>query len=444
MSTTLGDGARIGVIGGAPAGSLFAYFALTFTQRMGLEFEVDIYEARDFTQPGPGGCNMCGGIVSESLIQMLATEGVNLPPTVVQRGIDSYVLHTNETSVRMDTPQQEKRIAALHRGGGPRDASDVRWGGLDGYLLGLAQEQGAKVTRTRVREVGWDDGRPQVRVKEGAQTYDLLVGATGVNSAGWRLYESLGFQGEAPKTAAAYITEVKLGQEAIAEHIGSSMHVFLVHIPGLEFAAIIPKGEFATVCLLGDDIDRDLIDRFFATPAVKRCFPKDWNPSEGACHCSPRINAKEAGEAFMDRVVLVGDAGVTRLYKDGIGAAYRTAKAAALTAVFHGVAAEDFRKHYSPVYRSIARDNRIGQLMFTAIRVIKAVGPAVRGVMRMTAGEQTRPDAARRMTVVLWDMFTGSAGYRDIFFRTLDPRFWARFMWESALGLPGGSGGKGE
>ena len=444
VDTSLTDGSRIGVIGGAPAGSLFAYFALTFAQRMGLDLEVDVYEARDFTQPGPGGCNMCGGIVSESLIQMLATEGINLPPTVVQRGIDSYVLHTNESSVKMNTPQQEKRIAALHRGGGPRDASEVRWGGLDGYLLGLAQEQGARVTRARVRDVGWDDGRPQVRVGDGAQTYDLLVGATGVNSAGWRLYESLGFQSEPPGTSAAYITEVKLGQEAIARHFGSSMHVFLLRIPRLEFAAIIPKGEFATVCLLGDDIDSELVDDFFMSPAVRRCFPEDWNPAEGACHCGPRINAKEATAPFIDRVVLVGDAGVTRLYKDGIGAAYRTAKAAALTAVFHGVAADDFQKYYSPVYRSIARDNRIGRLMFAAIRLIRAVGPAVRGVMRMTAGEQTREGSPRRMTVVLWDMFTGSSSYRDVFFRTLDPRYWARFAWETVLSLPAGSGGKGE
>jgi len=444
VNTTLGDGARIGVIGGAPAGSLFAYFALTFAQRMGLDLEVDVYESRDFAQPGPGGCNMCGGIVSESLIQMLATEGINLPPTVVQRGIDSYILHTNESSVRMDTPGQEKRIAALHRGGGPRDASEVRWGGLDGYLLGLAQEMGAKVVKTRVRDVGWDDGRPQVRVKDEAQTYDLLVGATGVNSASWQLFESLGFQCAPPKTSKAYITEVKLGQEAMAQHFGSSMHVFLVNIPRLEFAAIVPKGEFATVCLLGDDIDRELIDEFFASPAVRRCFPQDWDPSEGACHCAPRINVKEAATPFIDRVVLVGDTGVTRLYKDGIGAAYRTAKAAALTAVFHGVAAHDFQRHYRPVYRSIARDNRIGVLTFTAIRVIKAIGPAVRGVMRMTAGEQERPGAARRMTVVLWDMFTGSAAYRDIFFRTLDPRFWVRFAWEAVLSLPGGSGSKGE
>jgi hypothetical protein len=36
---------------------------------------------------------------------------------------------------------------------------------------------------------------------------------------------------------------------------------------------------------------------------------------------------------------------------------------------------------------------------------------------------------------VLWDMFTGSAPYRDTFFRTLDPRFFGRLAWESAAAI---------
>ena len=438
MSMTLEDGSRVGVIGGGPAGALFAYFVLTFAQRMDLDLSVDIYEPRDFTKPGPGGCNMCGGIVSESLIQVLAIEGINLPPTVVQRGIDSYVLHTVEASVRIDTPLHEKRIAALHRGGGPRDAQVLKYGGLDGYLLGLARELGARVVPARVTEVGWDNGRPQIRLKGAPQTYDLLVGATGVNSTGWQLFENLGFRGKRPGTTKTYITEVNLGYEAISEHFGSSMHMFLLDMPRLDCAAIIPKGDYLTVCLLGRDIDRELIDAFFKSDAVQRCFPAGWNPAQGACHCSPRINVREAATPFVDHAVLVGDCGATRLYKDGIGSAYRTAKAAAQTAVFSGVSAEDFRKHYWPQYRSIARDNRFGSLIFAVIHWIKAMGPLTRGVLKMTAKEQARAGAAKRMSILLWDMFTGSAPYRDSFFVTLDPRFLGRFAWESVLALASG------
>jgi len=91
----LADGSRIGVIGGGPAGSFFAYFLFRMAESAGLHISVDIYEPRLFDRCGPAGCNHCGGVVSESLVQLLATEGINLPPTVVQRGIESYVLHTD-------------------------------------------------------------------------------------------------------------------------------------------------------------------------------------------------------------------------------------------------------------------------------------------------------------------------------------------------------------
>lgn len=438
MGMTLEDGSKIGVIGGGPGGSMFAYFLYTFANRIGLDLEVDIFEPRDFTAPGPKGCNMCGGIVSESLVQALATEGINLPPEIVQRGLDSYVLHTDDSSVRIETPLNEMRIASLHRGGGPRDVEDMAWGGLDGFLLGLAQQLGAKVVNTRVMAVDWVDGKPSVTVgKDDKRTYDLLVGTVGVNSAGWKLFEGLGFQGERPKTTKAYITEVKLSQEAIAEHFGNSMHIFLFNHPRLDCTAIIPKGEYVTVCLLGTEIDKDLIEYFFSSPAVQRVFPPEMQVAQGACHCAPRINIKEASQPFLDRVVLVGDCGVTRLYKDGIGAAYRTAKAAARTAVFNGVSATDFEQNFMPTYRSIAKDNRYGVFVFKVVHWIKALGPVLRGVIRMAAGEQKKPGGQRRMSMVLWDSFTGSAPYRDVFFRTLDPRFWAKFLWQSILSITG-------
>ena len=99
----LKDGSRIAVIGGGPAGSYFTYFLLDMADMLDIDLQVDVYEPRDYRCVGPGSCNMCGGIISESLVQILATEGINLPSTVVQRGIDSYILHMDVGSVRIDT-----------------------------------------------------------------------------------------------------------------------------------------------------------------------------------------------------------------------------------------------------------------------------------------------------------------------------------------------------
>src|SRR5512139_3442432 len=177
----LDSGSR--VAGGGTAGTVFTYFLFEMAERMGMELSVDIYEPRDFTKPGPAGCNMCGGIVSESLVQLLATEGINLPPTVVQRGIDSYILHMDVGTVRIDPPRREKRIAAVHRGAGPRGIVEARWLSFDGHLLGLARQRGANVIPERVEEIDFEGGKPRLSTKRGVSGgYDLLVGAVGVNT----------------------------------------------------------------------------------------------------------------------------------------------------------------------------------------------------------------------------------------------------------------------
>jgi CRP-like cAMP-binding protein/flavin-dependent dehydrogenase len=436
----LEEGSRVGVIGGGPAGSLFAYFLLTFARRADLSLKVDIFEPRDFCLSGPAGCNMCGGVVSETLVQALAAEGVTLPSSLVQRGIGSYVLHTAEGRLPIETPLNEKRIAAIHRGGGPRDAEAMKWGGLDGYLLDLARSLGAELVRARVGEVGRrEDGRPEVRLEREARAYDLLVGATGVNSNAWPVFKKLGLPARPPRTAKTFVTELNLGREAVSRHFGDAMHLFLLDIPKLDCAAMVPKGNYVTVCLLGAGVGAGTIEAFFQSDPVRRCLPLEPASVPGMCHCGPRINEREAAQPFVDRVVLVGDCGVSRLYKDGIGAAYRTAKCAARTAVFSGVASADFRRHYWPLYRSIANDNRYGAVMFATVHLFKTFPPLLRGAMGMAAREQ-RNGGRRRMSLVLWDMFTGSAPYRDIFFRTLDPRFLGGFALAVARAVRGRTG----
>jgi flavin-dependent dehydrogenase len=434
---TLENGSRVAVIGGGPAGSFFSYFLLVFAERIGIRLHVDIFEPKDFDRAGPPGCNMCGGIVSESGVQLLTTEGINLPPTVVQRGIDSYVLHMDVGSVRIDTPRREKRIAAVHRGCGPLGATEKTWQSFDRHLLGYAEEKGATVIQDRVVGVDRTNGRPELRTKGGITgEYDLLVGAMGVNTAALKLFESFGLGYRAPKTAKTYICEFLLGAETLRTYLGNSMHVFLLNLPRLEFAALIPKGEYVTVCLLGEGIDNELVDSFLNTPEVKRCFPPGWSVPKDFCRCFPSINVEGAAQPFADRMVFVGDSGVSRLYKDGIGGSYRTAKAAAKTAIFHGISSEDFRRQFLPVCRALSRDNSIGKVIFLVTRLIQKARFARKGVLRMTTAEQRGSGGGElRMSGVLWDTFTGSAPYRDVFFRTLHPFFLGRLIYETVAGL---------
>jgi flavin-dependent dehydrogenase len=209
------------------------------------------------------------------------------------------------------------------------------------------------------------------------------------------------------------------------------MHVFLLDLPHLEFAALIPKGDFVTLALLGDKIDDELVGAFLGSPEVQACFPEKLVPTP-VCHCLPQINVRGTGQPFTDRIVLVGDSGVTRLYKDGLGAAYRTAKAAARAAVFHGVSERDFREHYWPACRSIDSDNSIGRLIFSVSHLLQRARFTRRGLLRMTANEQRQEGKERHLSGVLWDLFTGSAPYRNILKRTLHPAFIAGLGWNLA------------
>jgi flavin-dependent dehydrogenase len=425
----LQDGSQVAIIGGGPAGSFFSFYLLDMAERIGLDIEVDVYEPRDFFSPGPGGCNMCGGIISESLVQTLASDGINLPPTVIQRGLDSYILHTDVGSVRIETPLQEKRIGAVHRGSGPRDIKEIKWISFDGHLQSLTVEKGARINQERVTEIKWIDGRPQVKTRSGSsKTYDLVVAAIGVNTSARKLFQDLDFDYHSPKTTKTFIREYFMGSERIEKTLGDSMHVFLLNIPRLEFAAIIPKGDYVTACMLGEDIDDILVHSFLNSPVVKACMPSDWQVDIRSCQCSPRINIQGASRPYGDRIVFIGDCGVTRLYKDGIGAAYRTAKAAASTAIFQGISAQDFERSFWPACKTINTDNTIGKVSFIFTEQIQKRRFARRALVQMTRSEQEKPSQNRHMSTVMWDMFTGSAPYREIFMRTLKPAFILSFL----------------
>ena len=429
MSMILEDGGRVGVIGAGPAGSFFAYFLLQLAERITIDINVDIYERRDFPTPGPVGCNMCAGVVSESLVQTLALEGINLPSSMVQRGIDGFVFHTANEDVQMNAPLSEMRIATVYRGSGPRTAQQGEVESFDGYLLRLAVEKGANYIQGRVEDVRWKNGRPQVQIKDQEpQTYDLIVGAVGVNSPSLSLFENLGIEYKRPKVRKTYIAELALGSEFISSSLGSAMHAFLLNIPGLEFGAIVPKGEYATLALIGDAIDREAIDAFVQHPAVRKCLPEEGVAATTVCRCSPMTSAGDASQPFADRVVMIGDCGISRLNKDGIGSAFRTARSAAVTAIFQGVSADDFRKYYWPVCQDISSDNRFGRTIYMIVSFIKKLPIAASAVVQMTKNEQNKKGRDRRMSMVLWDMFTGSAPYKDVFIRSLNPCFLWRML----------------
>lgn len=430
-SLKLEDGAKVAVMGGGPAGSFFTYFILEMAQRIGVTLNIDIYEPRDFSLPGPPGCNMCGGIISESLIQNLALEGIYLPPNVVQRGMNTYILHTSLGDARLETTELEKRIASVFRGAGPKGVLENEWTSFDGYLLEQAVNKGANWIKARIEDVRRVDEGLEIRPRSGkAETYHFLAVASGVNTNALRLFPPIETSFRPPKLAQTFVREYYLGQETIASILGqNAIHFFLLDLPGLDFAAIVPKGNYVTICLLGEDLSNELIDAFLQSAEVKQCMPRDWQADAFACHCSPRINIAGAVHPFADRMVFLGDSGISRLYKDGIGAAYRAAKYAASTAILQGISKGDFDRNYWRSCRRMEVDNSIGKVIFSGVRFVKPRGFIIAAMLRMIAGELPKSNAERRLSNILWDMFTGSAPYADIMQRAVNPAFWGRLTW---------------
>jgi flavin-dependent dehydrogenase len=321
------------------------------------------------------------------------------------------------------------RIAAVYRGAGPRDVKTNKWGSFDGYLLKATENGGAHVIHEKVKGVKICEEGLQIFTNSGrSETYDFLAVAAGVNTATLKLFKDLDLAYAPPTSTKTFIREYYFGEDTIKQQLGSSMHVFLLDIPRLEFAAVIPKGDYVTVCLLGEDIDAELYSSFLNSPELAECMPSDWSAEEFSCQCMPRMNVGKAVQPFDNRIVFLGDSGITRLYKDGIGGAYRAAKAAASTAIFHGVSRQDFEKHYLPAITAIDNDNSIGRIIFKVTRLIKKSSIARRAILKMTTTEQTKLNN-RRMSMILWDMFTGSAPYRDIFWRAMNPMFMASLFW---------------
>ena len=431
---SLRDGSRVAVVGGGPAGSFFAYFLRKMAEAIDVDVAVDIYEPRSFKYCGPAGCNHCGGVVSESLVQILAAEGIVLPRGVVQRGVESYVVHMDVGDVSIDSPVHERRIAALYRGNGPREGGGVALESFDGFLQDMAVERGARVLPRLITGVAWEGGLPRLRFADhSVEPYDLVAVAAGVNSNFIDLLDDHPTGFEPPRTTRGYICEFRSTTEEIRRTLGNSVHVFLLAIPRFEFAAIIPKGPFATVVMVGDDLDQELVHAFLNDPVVRRAFPTDAVPC--VCSCSPLINLGARKRPYGDRIVLVGDSGVTRLYKDGIGAAFRTGKAAATTAIFHGVSRADFERHFWPTCRNIARDNAVGRLMFATNAVMKNSRITRRAMLLMAQKEQAAAGASPHMSSLLWNMFTGSAPYTEMFRGTMHPGFIAHLLWSLAAAL---------
>ena len=402
------NGSRIVIVGGGPAGSFTALHLLALSNAAHLDLDILILEARDFNRAGPGSCNKCAGILSSTLIQNMEQLGLTLPAEVVQSVIDSYIMHIGDAQIPVPARHPSQQIMSVYRGGGPRLGSLPLPLSFDGWLLRQAEARGAHCLQKRVRAIHAGT-RPVVVTAHEELEADLVVLATGVNSRP-ALDPAWGYQ--PPRTEVMAQDEIPLPLGAS----NSSVDIFFENLPGLIFGALIPKGRYANLSLLGHALPGDAIRQFLAASELKGLIPAQ---SQLLCGCAPSVAVSTARGYFADRLVAVGDAAVTRLYKDGIGSAFITAAAAAQTAIQRGVSRHDFRAGYQPVCRGIAADNVYGRRLFRLWSLTFHTPLLKKAWTQSIINEVNRQVDNPVMTRVLWGMFTGDESYRNLFWLSL-------------------------
>jgi len=410
MRLTLQNGSRVCVVGGGPAGSFAALHLLRLAQARGLSLEVLIFEPRNFRARGPAGCNRCAGILSSRLLAGLTDLGVSLPPEVIQAYIRAYEAHLDGEVYPIETPTPGSEIVSVYRGGGPRLGHSAGEASFDDFLLKQAGVRGAKHIPARVGRVGWSGG-PVVHTAHHTFSADLLVLATGVNSRP-PLDALFGYR--SPKTNVMAQDEV----QRPSDWPNDVVRTYFRHPRGLVFGALIPKGEYLNISLLGDGLTPDAVADFLEAQGLA---PSLAPPQGSLCGCTPRIAVQPAQRIFGDRWVAVGDAAVTRLYKDGIGSAFVTAKAAMEAAVDHGIGTDDFRRSYAPVCRRIARDNLYGKWLFRLWSKALITPRALRAWKTILREEARGTEPQRTQMRILWGMFTGDEPYQALLRLALSP-----------------------
>ncbi|MGR3219002.1 MAG: hypothetical protein ACUZ8H_04180 [Candidatus Anammoxibacter sp.] len=429
----LENGSKIVIVGGGPAGSFFAHFALHLAKEKGIEISVTIFDRRSFTKCGQSGCNMCAGVISESLYEKLKNADIALPDSKVQQVIDGYYFQTQDYGLQLYHPQKEHspHIFTVFRGGGPINRTEHDNVSFDDYLLHHAESQGAEIVNATVREIAipqnFGDPVDLVIMKDGIRKNiqaDLVVGAFGLNTGIVKRILGRKTDYRPPYSVRACNAELYLGKTFIEKRFGNNIYCFSLGIDSIKFAAFTPKGDYVTVSLIGNaDVTKSHLVKLLKHPVVQEYLPDHWKIPRNLCICFPKIPITHAKNPFADRMVIIGDASISRFYKSGIESAFTTAQLAVETAFECGLAGSDFKNdYYKKAKRLLARDNFYGHLIYKINGLVTSGKHLVTPYLQYAKNKKDSRTGAR-INEALWGMVTGNIQYKEIFFKIANPRF---------------------
>jgi flavin-dependent dehydrogenase len=428
----LKDGSQIAIIGGGPAGCFFANFANRLAGQMGLNVSVTIFEWKHFDRAEKRGCNMSVGVLSENLLRKLDSVGISIPERCIQGEINEYHFITREDRISLHhpRPRHRPRIVTVFRGAGPAGSHFKEDVSFDNFMLTTAQENGAHIVHEEVKNVVLPE-RPEDKATvvygDDARELqaDLVVGAFGLNTPTMEVFEKMYFGYVPPRATRTCILETPINEDLTAKNKDRDViHVFALGTHDIEFASITPRGDYLTVAIVGKgDISTPQVKQFLNHPAVLKVLPGGEKILKSCCCvCFPRISISTPVQPYADRLVIIGDAGVSRSYKNGIESAFMVAQLTANTAFRRGVSKEAFRRgYYEPARRIFTRDNLYAKVMFKLFNLFASREHHLSD--RMSYAKIHREGwVNQQINEGLWKLVTGDAPYREIFMELFNPR----------------------
>src|SRR5208283_1488191 len=148
------------------------------------------------------------------------------------------------------------------------------------------------------------------------------------------------------KSRKTLIFELDVGEDYLKRNMNREIYFIesgSKHL-AVEHTALIPKGRFLTVAMIGKCIDaatlphdtHQIVGDFLSLPQIDRILP-GIAAAPLACACAPRMTVTAATFPFGDRFAIIGDAAGSRLNKDGLYSAHATARRLAETVLHEGV-----------------------------------------------------------------------------------------------------------
>ena len=433
---------RFVVVGGGPAGSFFAIHLLREAKRLNQEIEVLIIEKKANAKNQDNhwfyeGCNFGAGSISPRLNTVMEQWEIDVGRETIQSDIDKIWIHGLWKNIPLKVPK-ERKMYSVFRGSLPIKLKD-RQSGFDTFLLKKALEEGARILTGEVWKIE-SSHSGMLYLTTRLAPGDLLsipasfvAVATGVNARPGKDYRDSeiirSIQRMNPDFVPArprrsIIFELQVPRETLQKNLNNETH-FIEYgsktLP-LEHIALVPKGEYLTVAAIGKHIDKAVlpketlkaIKRILELPQLERILP-DIASYPVACSCSPMMTVSVARNPYADRLAIIGVAVCSRLYGDGMYAAYQTASRLAHIVLHYGTDKKTLSRMYGKTVKWLSWDNRFGKLVFRLMQ-LGFSNPLMSRILYQTFATELkiRDKSKRPLGDVLWKITSGTSDYRAI------------------------------